>query len=162
MCGSVPSKCVFSLHWVPCPKVGSDEARGPMWALGLYQLQASTALLGHSFGCQSPLLLTADQPPASATPTLLWNHSSGQMGPCGFSACIRGWTVQSRFHQRSGWFQRHCLSRCQQWPPLPHARSMLGLAHLCTPQLDLFPGPGYPRFSAALWLGVMRLEHSPG
>ena len=92
----VPSKCVFSLHWVPCPKVGSDEARGPTWALGLYQLQASTALLGHSFGCQSPLLLTANQPPASATPTLLWNHSSGQMGTCGFSACIRGSTVQSR------------------------------------------------------------------
>ena len=34
------------------------EQVGPMWALGLYQLKASTALLRHSFGSQTgPLWL---------------------------------------------------------------------------------------------------------
>ena len=132
---------------------------GPVWAPGSYQRQRpralpvqATALLRRSIGCQSPLLLTAHQLPASATPPCCGITLQDRWAPCSFSACIRGWAVQGGCHQRSGWFQRHCLSKCQQWSPRLRA-------------VEIYPRTGSPLLSTVgsfPWIWLPQIQGCTG
>ena len=110
----------------------------------LFPLLCSDSATGPSPLCLSQLITVPSLSYSCRVVELL--HMVG--GALVITLCVSRWGVSC-----GGWLPSEiwatsggcCLSRCQQWPLLPHSGITLGLGHLCVPWSSLFPGDGFPR-----------------
>ena len=129
-----------SIHWSQAGVHGKVVTRNP-------ELLSQTSLClasGAVLLCLSQLITVPSLSYSCRVVELL--HMVG--GALVITLCVSRWGVSC-----GGWLPSEiwatsggcCLSRCQQWPLLPHSGITLGLGHLCVPWSSLFPGDGFPR-----------------
>lgn len=121
------------------------------WRLQLFPSLCIGAASGARSLCPSQLITVPSL--GSPCPVVEAQHRAGRahMDSWHISGCEMYW---SSCLQRSGLLQIHCLSNCQQWPPLPHRfypRNVSPLSYGF-----LFVCYGHPRSNALLCYGVSR------
>ena len=116
-CWSKGSPCGLSAHVSFRQRSKLSPMHCLFWYLQLFPSLCIGATSGASFLCP-PQLITAPSL-GSPCPVVEPQHRAGRAH--GDFWHISGYEMYwSSCLQRSGLLQIHCLSNCQQWPPLPH------------------------------------------